>query len=160
MPSISSSEALHCSFCHKPAGEVAKLFSSPMPAISRIDDNAVSPEARSSDSFRSYICDECIAVCNSVCNMLFDSHTTPPPQSEARLSNEAIEQDVRERILKIEAKALKKLREKRTHPWLDHPLAAQLLTVTEEWIRCDRRGQHTDHQLAEMKRLAAMMLSS
>jgi ATP-dependent Clp protease ATP-binding subunit ClpX len=41
-------DALRCSFCHKRQDEVAKLISSP------------------SDYPRAYICDECIAVCQSI----------------------------------------------------------------------------------------------
>src|SRR3978361_2180847 len=41
-------ESLRCSFCHKSQDAVAKLISSP------------------SDSPRAYICDECVAVCNSI----------------------------------------------------------------------------------------------
>ncbi len=40
--------SLRCSFCHKSKGAVGKLISSP------------------SDYPRAYICDECIAVCNSI----------------------------------------------------------------------------------------------
>ena len=43
-----SEESLRCSFCHKSQDAVAKLISSP------------------SDNPRAYICDECIAVCNSI----------------------------------------------------------------------------------------------
>ena len=43
-----SAEALRCSFCHKSQDVVGKLISSP------------------SDYPRAYICDECIAVCNSI----------------------------------------------------------------------------------------------
>jgi len=43
-----SEEALRCSFCHKSQDAVAKLISSP------------------SDYPRAYICDECVAVCNSI----------------------------------------------------------------------------------------------
>ena len=43
-----SSESPKCSFCHKPEAAVGKLISSP------------------SDYPRAYICDECIAVCNSI----------------------------------------------------------------------------------------------
>src|SRR5438094_1441111 len=43
-----SDEALRCSFCHKSQDVVGKLISSP------------------NDYPRSYICDECIAVCNSI----------------------------------------------------------------------------------------------
>ena len=41
-------DALRCSFCHKSQDNVAKLISSP------------------SDYPRAYICDECVAVCNSI----------------------------------------------------------------------------------------------
>jgi ATP-dependent Clp protease ATP-binding subunit ClpX len=55
-----SEEALRCSFCHKSQDAVAKLISSP------------------SDYPRAYICDECVAVCNSI---LEDDRTTTPPSS-------------------------------------------------------------------------------
>ena len=48
---------LRCSFCHKAQDAVAKLISSP------------------SDYPRAYICDECVAVCNSI---LEDDRTTTP----------------------------------------------------------------------------------
>ena len=46
--SRSSDDSLRCSFCHKSQDSVAKLISSP------------------SDYPRAYICDECVAVCNSI----------------------------------------------------------------------------------------------
>lgn len=46
--SRNSDESLRCSFCHKSQDAVAKLISSP------------------SDYPRAYICDECVAVCNSI----------------------------------------------------------------------------------------------
>jgi len=52
-----SEEMLRCSFCHKSQDAVAKLISSP------------------SDYPRAYICDECVAVCNSI---LEDDRTTTP----------------------------------------------------------------------------------
>jgi len=52
----SSEESLRCSFCHKSQDAVGKLISSP------------------SDYPRAYICDECIAVCNSI---LEDDKTEP-----------------------------------------------------------------------------------
>jgi ATP-dependent Clp protease ATP-binding subunit ClpX len=55
-----SEEILRCSFCHKSQDSVAKLISSP------------------SDYPRAYICDECVAVCNSI---LEDDRTTTPPSS-------------------------------------------------------------------------------
>jgi ATP-dependent Clp protease ATP-binding subunit ClpX len=51
-------EILRCSFCHKSQDAVAKLISSP------------------SDYPRAYICDECVAVCNSI---LEDDKTATPP---------------------------------------------------------------------------------
>ena len=51
-----SEESLRCSFCHKRQDVVGKLISSP------------------SDYPRAYICDECIAVCNSI---LEDDRTRP-----------------------------------------------------------------------------------
>ena len=53
-------EALRCSFCHKSQDAVAKLISSP------------------SDYPRAYICDECVAVCNSI---LEDDRGTDTTQS-------------------------------------------------------------------------------
>src|SRR5712672_3292028 len=50
-------EVLKCSFCHKSQDAVAKLISSP------------------SDYPRAYICDECVAVCNSI---LEDDRTATP----------------------------------------------------------------------------------
>ena len=44
----STDDSLRCSFCHKTQEAVAKLISSP------------------SDYPRAYICDECVAVCNSI----------------------------------------------------------------------------------------------
>jgi len=58
-------EILRCSFCHKSQDAVAKLISSP------------------SDYPSAYICDECVAVCNSI---LEDDRTaTPPAQSPNQL---------------------------------------------------------------------------
>ena len=47
-PRSGSDDVLRCSFCHKSQDAVAKLISSP------------------SDYPRAYICDECVAVCNSI----------------------------------------------------------------------------------------------
>jgi ATP-dependent Clp protease ATP-binding subunit ClpX len=52
-----SDDVLRCSFCHKSQDAVAKLISSP------------------SDYPRAYICDECVAVCNSI---LEDDRTESP----------------------------------------------------------------------------------
>jgi ATP-dependent Clp protease ATP-binding subunit ClpX len=55
-----SDEILRCSFCHKSQDAVAKLISSP------------------SDYPRAYICDECVAVCNSI---LEDDRSATPQAS-------------------------------------------------------------------------------
>jgi len=57
-------ETLRCSFCHKSQDVVGKLISSP------------------SDYPRAYICDECIAVCNSI---LEDDKTDQPSASSGKL---------------------------------------------------------------------------
>src|SRR3979409_961708 len=57
-----SDESLRCSFCHKSQDAVAKLISSP------------------SDYPRAYICDECVAVCNSILeDDRSETHASPAP---------------------------------------------------------------------------------
>ena len=63
--SRSSDESLRCSFCHKSQDAVAKLISSP------------------SDYPRAYICDECVAVCNSI--LEDDGRDTAPGASPVHL---------------------------------------------------------------------------
>ncbi len=58
-------EILRCSFCHKSQDAVAKLISSP------------------SDYPRAYICDECVAVCNSI--LEDDRSATPAAQTPNQL---------------------------------------------------------------------------
>jgi ATP-dependent protease Clp ATPase subunit len=58
MKRTGSNDALRCSFCHKSQDVVGKLISSP------------------NDYPRAYICDECIAVCNTI---LEDDKSEPPP---------------------------------------------------------------------------------
>ena len=60
-----SDETLRCSFCHKSQDVVGKLISSP------------------SDYPRAYICDECIAVCNSI---LEDDRREQPHGAAHKLS--------------------------------------------------------------------------
>jgi ATP-dependent Clp protease ATP-binding subunit ClpX len=57
-------EMLHCSFCQKPQDAVAKLISSP------------------GDHARAYICDECVAVCNSI---LEEERSDRVPTAQAKL---------------------------------------------------------------------------
>src|SRR5260221_11210193 len=57
-----STDVLRCSFCHKSQDAVAKLISSP------------------NDYPRAYICDECVAVCNSILeDDRTESHATAAP---------------------------------------------------------------------------------
>ena len=60
-----SDDTLRCSFCHKSQDAVAKLISSP------------------SDYPRAYICDECVAVCNSI--LEDDRGETQPGAAPAHL---------------------------------------------------------------------------
>src|SRR3978361_506992 len=60
-------ESLRCSFCHKSQDAVAKLISSP------------------SDYPRAYICDECVAVCNSI--LEDDRSEAQPGVAAAHLPN-------------------------------------------------------------------------
>ncbi|MBI3469774.1 MAG: ATP-dependent Clp protease ATP-binding subunit ClpX [Candidatus Solibacter usitatus] len=64
MKRTGSDDALRCSFCHKSQDVVGKLISSP------------------SDYPRAYICDECIAVCNSI---LEDDKTDQPSATPSKL---------------------------------------------------------------------------
>jgi ATP-dependent Clp protease ATP-binding subunit ClpX len=59
-----SDDTLRCSFCHKSQDVVGKLISSP------------------SDYPRAYICDECIAVCNSI---LEDDKTETPSPAQGKM---------------------------------------------------------------------------
>ncbi len=63
MKRTGTDETLRCSFCHKSQDVVGKLISSP------------------SDYPRAYICDECIAVCNSI---LEDDKTDQPPAATGK----------------------------------------------------------------------------
>jgi hypothetical protein len=59
-------DEMQCSFCHKTQDVVGKMISSP------------------SDYPRAYICDECIAVCNSI---LEDDGVVQPPRHSDRPSH-------------------------------------------------------------------------
>jgi ATP-dependent protease Clp ATPase subunit len=64
-----SDSELRCSFCHKAQEVVGKLISSP------------------SDYPRAYICDECIAVCNSIMEDDKPKPATAPPAPPETISN-------------------------------------------------------------------------
>ena len=82
-----SDDSLRCSFCHKSQDTVAKLISSP------------------SDYPRAYICDECVAVCNSILDDdrnevqpgTAPTHLPKPHEVKAFLDEYVIGQDRRKR---------------------------------------------------------------
>ena len=84
-------ESLRCSFCHKSQDAVAKLISSP------------------SDYPRAYICDECVAVCNSILEDdkgdsqpgAAPAHLPKPAEVKAFLDEFVIGQDVTKKKLAV-----------------------------------------------------------
>ena len=86
-----SEEALRCSFCHKSQDAVAKLISSP------------------SDYPRAYICDECVAVCNSILEDdrgenkagAAPAHLPKPQEVKAFLDEYVIGQDMTKKKLAV-----------------------------------------------------------
>jgi ATP-dependent Clp protease ATP-binding subunit ClpX len=86
-----SEEALRCSFCHKSQDAVAKLISSP------------------SDYPRAYICDECVAVCNSILEddrgeaqpATTASHLPKPQEVKSFLDDYVIGQDQTKKKLAV-----------------------------------------------------------
>ena len=86
-----SDESLRCSFCHKSQDSVAKLISSP------------------SDYPRAYICDECVAVCNSILEDdrgevqpgAAPAHLPKPHEVKAFLDEYVIGQDLTKKKLAV-----------------------------------------------------------
>ncbi len=84
-------ESLRCSFCHKSQDAVAKLISSP------------------SDYPRAYICDECVAVCNSILEDdkgdiqpgVTPAHLPKPAEVKAFLDEYVIGQDKTKKKLAV-----------------------------------------------------------
>jgi ATP-dependent Clp protease ATP-binding subunit ClpX len=84
-------ESLRCSFCHKSQDSVAKLISSP------------------SDYPRAYICDECVAVCNSILEDdkgeaqpgAAPAHLPKPHEVKAFLDEYVIGQDITKKKLAV-----------------------------------------------------------
>jgi ATP-dependent Clp protease ATP-binding subunit ClpX len=70
MKRTGSDNALLCSFCHKSQDVVGKLISSP------------------NDYPRAYICDECIAVCNTI----LEDDQSAPPRTPADAANQQRQQ--------------------------------------------------------------------
>ncbi len=81
-------ELLHCSFCQKPQDAVAKLISSP------------------GDHSRAYICDECVAVCNSI---LEEDRGDGMPTAQAKLPRPAEIKTFLDQYVVGQDKAKKKL---------------------------------------------------
>jgi ATP-dependent Clp protease ATP-binding subunit ClpX len=87
----SPEETLHCSFCRKSQDAVAKLISSP------------------SDYPRAYICDECVAVCNSILEddrseahaTAAPNHLPKPQEVKAFLDEYVIGQDQTKKKLSV-----------------------------------------------------------
>jgi ATP-dependent Clp protease ATP-binding subunit ClpX len=86
-----SDETLRCSFCHKSQDAVAKLISSP------------------SDYPRAYICDECVAVCNSILEddraethaAAAPNHLPKPPEVKTFLDEYVIGQEQTKKKLAV-----------------------------------------------------------
>jgi ATP-dependent Clp protease ATP-binding subunit ClpX len=86
-----SDDSLRCSFCHKSQDAVAKLISSP------------------SDYPRAYICDECVAVCNSILEDdrtevqagTAPAHLPKPHEVKAFLDEYVIGQDMTKKKLAV-----------------------------------------------------------
>ncbi len=86
-----SDDVLRCSFCHKSQDAVAKLISSP------------------SDYPRAYICDECVAVCNSILEddknearpTATPAHLPKPQEVKTFLDEYVIGQDVTKKKLAV-----------------------------------------------------------
>jgi ATP-dependent Clp protease ATP-binding subunit ClpX len=83
-------EALHCSFCHKTQEQVEKLISSP------------------SEFPRSYICNECVSVCQQILDEEKREQTSPankrlprPPEIKAFLDGYVIGQDKTKKKLAV-----------------------------------------------------------
>jgi hypothetical protein len=107
-------DSLRCSFCHKAQAAVGKLISSP------------------SDYPRAYICDECIAVCQSI---LDDDKAEPANMDESSPT-------------------------RWSHPLLNHPLAPSLMRTIENWVREESIGQDWVPAFAEVRRLAIQMFGA
>ena len=90
MKRFSPDEALHCSFCHKTQEQVEKLISSP------------------SEYPRSYICNECVSVCQQILDEEKREQVTPanrrlprPPEIKAFLDGYVIGQDKTKKKLAV-----------------------------------------------------------
>jgi hypothetical protein len=104
---------LHCSFCRKSQDEVLKLIASPQ------------------GDLRTYICDECVAVCASIIE----------DDRQPELSNESAPVE-------------------EPHPLLNHPLASELMESLEAWIRHESLGRPAAEELANLRSVASRLIAS
>jgi len=104
--------SLRCSFCDKPETAVGKLISSP------------------SDYPRAYICNECVAVCQSI---LEDDKAEPEQTQESSDASQ-------------------------DHPLLSHPLASSLMAAIEKWIRNEAAGAEAASAFGDVRRIAMQMV--
>lgn len=81
-----------------------------------------------SDYPRAYICNECVAVCASI---IEDDRGIEEP-------GEAVEVTA-------------------PHPLLTHPLVSELMGAIERWIREESLGKSAVEEIAEVRRIAAMI---
>jgi hypothetical protein len=103
---------LRCSFCHKSADSVSKMISTP-------------------GHPKSYICDECIAVCTAIPE---DDRDQPAASLGAPPTDTG------------------------QHPLLGHRLASSLFAAVEQWARRESTGDHATEELAELRRVAAEIM--
>src|SRR5690242_13038260 len=111
MKRIRSDSELRCSFCNKSQDVVGKLISSP------------------SDHPRAYICNECIAICNSI--LEDDRKESAPPAED--------EPDA-------------------PHPLLGDPLASELMEAIVDWMRAESLGQDAADELGRVHEIARRMM--
>lgn len=115
---------LCCSFCRKSQDIVGKLISS-----------------NPSDYPRAYICDECIAVCNSIIEDGGpERRASLEPQGQASREPERQASEGPGRFAK-------------------HPLAEEFLIAAERWAVRDFTGLTAFNELDYMRELAEMMLT-
>ena len=106
-------EALRCSFCRKSKDVVQKLVSNP------------------SDYPRAYICDECIAVCNSI---LEEDGLKPPEASVVKRETDE------------------------PHSLLNDPLTSQLLAAVELWIKQESLGVDATEEFSRVRAAAIRLM--
>src|ERR1700694_5196145 len=106
----SPSATLQCSFCRKTQDEVLKLIASPR------------------DDLRTYICDECVAVCAYIIE----------DDREPELSNESSPME-------------------EPHPLLNHPLASELMEAIVHWARQESLGRPAADELANLRSVASRL---